>query len=52
MLSRDLTLPEDDPFFTYLEEARGHLSATIDPSAGGKTFLGALHPRQMQQAIR
>jgi hypothetical protein len=43
-LDNDLRLAEDDPFFTYLEEARDHLSATFDPSPGGEAFLDAVYP--------
>jgi hypothetical protein len=43
-LNNDLKLAEDDPFFTYLEEARDHLAATFDPSIGGTEFLDAVSP--------
>jgi hypothetical protein len=48
-LNNNLKLAEDDPFFTYLEEARDHLSATFDPSIGGKEFLDAVHPRHKRR---
>jgi hypothetical protein len=44
LLNRGFTLEEDDPFFTYLEEARGHAAVTFDPSPGGEAFLNDVYP--------